>query len=135
MSRATSTSRKIKIMTGKAEATASGVDVFKLAVSAAILTAGVIAFYMFAAHPLLYRVLGIVAAVIVAVIIALTTERGRNLTSFMQDARTEVRKMVWPTRAETLQTTLVVFVVVLVLAVFLWIIDRTLTTLIRFVIN
>jgi len=122
-------------MTGKAEATASGMDVFKLAVSVAILIAGVIAFYMFAAYPLLYRVLGIVAAVIVAAIVALTTSRGRNLASFMQDARTEVRKMVWPTRAETLQTTLVVFVVVLILAVFLWVIDRILTALIQFVIT
>lgn len=122
-------------MTGKAEATASGMDVFKLAVSVAMLIAGVIAFYMFAAYPLLYRVLGIVAAVIVAAIVALTTSRGRNLARFMQDARTEVRKMVWPTRAETVQTTLVVFVVVLILAVFLWVIDRILTTLIQFVIN
>ena len=49
--------------------------------------------------------LGIVGAVIVAAVIAFTTERGRNLASFMQDARTEVRKMVWPTRGETVQTT------------------------------
>ncbi len=122
-------------MTGKAEATASGMDVFKLAVSAVILIVGVAAFYMFADQPLLYRVLGIVATVIVAAIIALTTARGRSLTSFMQDARTEVRKMVWPTRVETLQTTIVVFIVVVILAIFLWIIDRTLTTLIQFVIK
>ena len=122
-------------MTGKAEATASGMDVFKLAVSALILIVGVAAFYMFADQPLLYRVLGIVAAVIVAAIIALTTARGRSLASFMQDARTEVRKMVWPTRVETLQTTIVVFIVVVILAIFLWIIDRTLTTLIQFVIK
>ena len=122
-------------MTGKAEATASGMDIFKLAVSALILIVGVAAFYMFADQPLLYRVLGIVAAVIVAAIIALTTARGRSLASFMQDARTEVRKMVWPTRVETLQTTIVVFIVVVILAIFLWIIDRTLTTLIQFVIK
>ncbi len=122
-------------MTGKAEATASGMDVFKLAVSAVILIVGVAAFYMFADQPLLYRVLGVVATVIVAAIIALTTARGRSLASFMQDARTEVRKMVWPTRVETLQTTIVVFIVVVILAIFLWIIDRTLTTLIQFVIK
>ena len=122
-------------MTGKAEATASGMDVFKLTVSAAILTAGIVLFYIFANQPLLYRVLGIVAAVVVAAIIALTTARGRELAGFMQDARTEVRKMVWPTRMETVQTTIVVFVVVVILAVFLWAIDRALATLIQFVIK
>ena len=122
-------------MTGKAEATASGMDVFKLTVSAAILTAGIVLFYIFANQPLLYRVLGIVAAVVVAAIIALTTARGRELAGFMQDARTEVRKMVWPTRMETVQTTIVVFVVVVILAVFLWAIDRVLATLIQFVIK
>ena len=99
-------------MTGKAEATtASGMDVFKLVIAGAIVLAGLAGFYVYADQPLLYRVLGIVAAVMIAAVIAFTTERGRSLASFMQDARTEVRKMVWPTRAETLQTTLVVFVV------------------------
>lgn len=122
-------------MTGKAEATASGMDVFKLAISIGLLIAGVIAFYIFADQPLLYRVLGIVAAVIIAAIIALTTARGRSFAGFMQAARTEVRKMVWPTRAETLQTTIVVFIIVVILAIFLWIIDRVLTTLIQYVIQ
>ena len=122
-------------MTGKAEATtASGMDVFKLVIAGAIVLVGLVGFYVYADQPLLYRVLGIVAAVIVAAVIAFTTERGRSLASFMQDARTEVRKMVWPTRAETLQTTLVVFVVVLLLAIFLWIIDWILTRLIQYVI-
>ncbi len=122
-------------MTGKAEATpASGMDVFKLAIAAAIVIAGLAAFYVYTDYPLLYRVLGIVAAVVVAAVIGFTTERGRTLASFIQDARTEVRKMVWPTRGETLQTTLVVFVVVILLALFLWIVDRILTALIQYVI-
>lgn len=122
-------------MTGKAEATtASGMDVFKLVIAAAIVLAGLVAFYVYVDYPLLYRVLGIVAAVVAAAIIYFTTERGRSLASFMHDARTEVRKMVWPTRGETLQTTVVVFVVVILLALFLWIIDRILTALIQYVI-
>ena len=122
-------------MSGKAEATASGMDVFKLGMSVAILIAGLAVFYFFAEQPLLYRVLGIVAAVIIAAVIALTTQRGRSFAGFMQDARTEVRKMVWPTRVETLQTTIVVFVVVVILAIFLWFIDRILTYLIQYVIQ
>ena len=122
-------------MNGKAEATASGMDVFKLAVSIGFVIAGVIGFYIYADQPLLYRVLGIVAAVIIAAVIALTTQRGRSFSSFMQDARTEVRKMVWPTRVETIQTTIVVFLVVVALSLFLWGIDRILTYLIKFVIQ
>ena len=122
-------------MAGKADATAGSMDTFKLAVSIGVLGAGVVAFYVFADQPLLYRVLGIVAAAVLAAIIALTTARGRSFTGFMQDARIEVRKMVWPTRIETLQTTVLVVVVVVILALFLWIVDRGLTTLIQFVIR
>ena len=122
-------------MAGKADATASSVDTLKLAVSAGILGASMLTFYIFADLPLLYRVLGIVAAVVLAAIIALTTERGRLFAGFMQDARTEVRKMVWPTRVETLQTTAVVLAVVIILALFLWLVDRGLTSLIQLVIR
>ena len=121
-------------MAGKADATTSGMDAVKFAVSIGILGASVLAFYVFADQPLLYRVLGLVGAVVVAALIALTTARGRTFSGFMQDARTEVRKMVWPTRMETLQTTVVVIVVVIILALFLWLVDRGLSTLIQFVI-
>ena len=120
---------------GKAEATtSSSMDVLKLVVSGGILVASIIAFYLFADQPLLYRVLGIIAAFVIATVVALTTARGRSFVGFMKDARTEVRKMVWPTRVETLQTTAVVFIAVVLLAAFLWMIDRILTTLIQFVI-
>ena len=122
-------------MAVKPDATVSGVDTLKLAVSGTILAASVLAFYVFADLALLYRVLTIVAAVVVAAGISLTTERGRSFAGFMQDARTEVRKMVWPTRIETLQTTLVVLVVVIILALFLWLVDRGLSSLIQLVIR
>lgn len=123
-------------MMGKAEATtSSNMDVFKLVISVGTLVAGIITFYIFADQPLLYRVLGVIATVVIAAIIALTTARGRSFAGFMKDARTEVRKMVWPTRIETLQTTIVVFIAVILLAAFLWLIDRILTTLIQFVIQ
>ena len=122
-------------MAGKADVTAGSVDTLKLAVSAGIVGASLLAFYIFSDLPLLYRVLGIVAGVVLAAVVALTTERGRAFAGFMQDARTEVRKMVWPTRMETLQTTLVVLVVVIILALFLWLVDRGLTSLIQLVIR
>lgn len=122
-------------MAAKPDATMSGVDTLKLAVSGTVLAASVLAFYIFSDLALLYRVLAIVAAVVVAAGISLTTERGRSFAGFMQDARTEVRKMVWPTRIETLQTTAVVLVVVIILALFLWLVDRGLSSLIQLVIR
>ena len=122
-------------MAGKADATPSSMDTVKLAVSAGIVGISVLAFYIFADLALLYRVLGIVAAIVLAAVIALMTEQGRQFAGFMQDARTEVRKMVWPTRIETLQTTAVVLIVVVSLALFLWLVDRGLTSLIQLVIR
>lgn len=122
-------------MAGKADATPSSMDTVKLAVSAGIVGAGLLAFYVFADLALLYRVLVIVAAIVLAAVIALMTEQGRQFAGFMQDARTEVRKMVWPTRIETLQTTAVVLIVVVILALFLWLVDRGLSSLIQLVIR
>ncbi len=122
-------------MAGKADATPSSMDTVKLAVSAGIVGASLLAFYIFADLALLYRVLVIVAAIVLAAVIALMTEQGRQFAGFMQDARTEVRKMVWPTRIETVQTTAVVLIVVVILALFLWLVDRGLSSLIQLVIR
>ena len=122
-------------MAGKADATPSSMDTVKLAVSAGIVGASLLAFYIFADLALLYRVLVIVAAIVLAAVIALMTEQGRQFAGFMQDARTEVCKMVWPTRIETLQTTAVVLIVVVILALFLWLVDRGLSSLIQLVIR
>jgi len=110
-------------MAETAEQTNSGMDKVKLALAAVLVLAGFYGFYEYANEPLLYRVLGILLFVIVAAGIALTTTKGRALMGFMQSARTEVRKMVWPTRAETLQTTLVILVVVVLVGLFLWLLD------------
>jgi len=70
--------------------------------------------------------LGILAAVGIAIGIAATTAKGKSLIGFLGTSRSEVRKMVWPTRAETMQTTLMVFIMVVILAIFLWFIDMLL---------
>ena len=62
-------------------------------------------------------------AMIVATVITLQTEKGRQMWSFTQDAQIEVRKVVWPTREETLQTTLIVILMVIFIAIFLWLLD------------
>lgn len=121
-------------MAEAAEQTNSAMDTVKLVLAGVLLLVGFYGFYQFADQPLLYRVLGILLFVIVAAGIALTTTKGRALTSFMQAARTEVRKMVWPTRAETLQTTAVILVVVILVGLFLWLLDTFLGWIMKMII-
>ncbi|WP_018143866.1 MULTISPECIES: preprotein translocase subunit SecE [unclassified Thioalkalivibrio] len=98
-------------------------DTAKLAVAVALLIAGVMGFYWFQDESTLIRVLGLLAVVGVAIGIAMTTAKGSQLAGFMGNARTEVRKMVWPTRVETTQTTLIVIAVVILVGIMLWLLD------------
>ncbi len=114
-------------MVAKTETEVSNkLDTFKLVLAIAVLLVGIGGFYYYADASLLYRVLGLVAMAIVAVGIALTTGTGRAIVSFGREARAEVRKVVWPTRQETVQTTLMVVVAVIILGIFLWLIDMML---------
>lgn len=119
-------------MSAKAEAGATGLDTIKLAAAAVLLVAGIYGFYHFAAYSTLLRVVGLLAISAVAAAVALQTEQGRRLWQFTGNARTEVRKVVWPTRQETLQTTLVVIVMVLILGIVLWLFDTVLMGILRF---
>lgn len=118
-------------MSTNIEQQAAKLDTAKLLLSLVLVVAGIFGFYYFASSEgesvsLLYRVLGLLAVVGVAIGIAATTLQGKRLIGFMQDSRTEVRKMVWPTRAETMQTTLMVMLIVFILAIFLWLVDMLL---------
>ena len=110
-------------MAASTEAQGSLFDTVKLLLALVVLIAGIVGFYYFEEQSLLYRVLGLLAMVGVAIGITLMTARGKGLVVFLGLSRTEVRKMVWPTRAETIQTTLVVFVLVVILAIFLLLVD------------
>ena len=114
-------------MVAKTETEVSNkLDTVKLIVSLMILLAGIAGFYYYAEESLLYRVLGLVAVVMVAAGIALTTATGHAILSFGRESRAEVRKVVWPTRQETIQTTLMVVVAVIIIGIFLWIVDMLL---------
>ena len=117
--------------TTSTESHTSSFDVLKIIVAIALVLAAMSGFYYFSEESFLYRVLGLLAVVGVAVAIALTTHSGKNLIGFMGNAKTEVRKIVWPTRAETIQTTLVVIFMVTLLAVFLMIVDSILAWLVK----
>ncbi|MCC5859884.1 MAG: preprotein translocase subunit SecE [Ectothiorhodospiraceae bacterium] len=112
---------KSKTLTDKSPA-----DTLKLVAAALLLAASIIAFYVYEDQPHIYRVVGILAAVAVAVAIAVTSAPGRALWGFLLDARTETRKVVWPTGQETRQTTIIVIIVVMIVAIFLWLLDMLL---------
>ena len=88
-----------------------------------VLLAGVVGFYYFEEESQLLRVLGMLAVAVVAFFIAASSDQGRRSLSFVKDARVEVRKVVWPTRQETLQTTVAVLFMVILVAIMLWLFD------------
>ena len=85
--------------------------------------AGLVGYYYFADSSALLRALGVIVALAVAAVVAFTSLQGRLLWKFIQGARVELNKVVWPTREETIQTTLVVLVVALFGGVFFWLLD------------
>lgn len=113
-------------MNAKAEAKDSRFDVLKWLVVAALVIAGVVGNQYFSAEPLLYRVLALLAMAVVAAFVALQTARGQAFFALAKEARIEIRKVVWPSRQETTQTTLIVVAVVLVMALLLWGLDSLL---------
>ena len=110
-------------MSTKSVVQGSGADTVKLALALLLVVAGAVAFYVYDEYSLLMRVLALLAVAGVAVFIALQSERGRNAWIFVSSARTEVRKVIWPTRAETVQTTLIVILMVILVGIMLWIMD------------
>ncbi len=115
------------------EVVTSKLDSFKLLLAIAVLLLGIVGFYYYEAESQLYRVLGVVFAVMVAIAISSTTRLGQGLIGFGREARMEVRKVVWPTRQETLQTTFMVIVAVIIIGIFLWLIDMMLARAIQMV--
>lgn len=106
-------------------------DLVKLVVAALIVIAAVAGFYVFEDQSTPLRVAGLLGAVGVAAWVGLQTGPGRNLWNFLQEAQVEVRKVVWPTRQETIQTTLLVIAVVILAALILWGLDTVLGWAIR----
>jgi preprotein translocase subunit SecE len=110
-------------MESKVEEQPTIVDTAKLALAGLVVLAALVGYYYFADASVLLRALGIIVALGVGAGIALTSLQGRTLWKFMQGARIELNKVVWPTREETIQTTVVVLVVALFGGVFFWLLD------------
>ena len=101
-------------------------DKIKLVIAVALVAAGIAGYYLLAAQSILLRVLSVVAGIAAGVAVAWASAPGQEFAAFARESLAEVRKVVWPTRKETMQTTAAVFAFVVVMAVFLWVSDKTL---------
>ena len=101
-------------------------DIVKLVIAAAMVVAGIAGYYMLAANSILLRLLAVVAGIVAGIAAAWTSVPGQEFLAFAREALVEVKKVVWPTRKETIQTTAAVFAFVVVMAVFLWVSDKAL---------
>jgi preprotein translocase subunit SecE len=110
-------------METKVEEQPTFVDTAKLALAIVAVLAGLVAYYYFADASQLLRVLAVILALALGAVVAFTSLQGRLFWKFIQGARVELNKVVWPTREETIQTTLVVLVVALFGGVFFWLLD------------
>ncbi|TLX52962.1 preprotein translocase subunit SecE [Stutzerimonas nosocomialis] len=122
-------------MNVKAEVTGSRFDLVKWLVVAALVVVAVVGNQYYSAEPILYRVMALLVVAVVAALIALQTAKGRSFFALAKEARVEIRKVVWPTRQETTQTTLIVVAVVLVMALLLWGLDTLLGWLVSMVVG
>ena len=114
-------------MSEQQEATqASGLDKAKLALAIILIVGGIVAYYWFENQSVWLRTAYVLIGTAAALALAWQTQIGRATLSFILSSRNEVRKMVWPTRQETVQTTLFVLLTVLVVGVFMWVLDLAL---------
>jgi len=103
------------------------IDKVKLAVAAALVAAGIWGYYWLGeSTTLILRILAVVAGIAAGAAVAWLSEPGKQFAVFAAESVAEVKKVVWPTRKETVQTTAAVFAFVVVMAFFLWISDKTL---------
>ena len=120
-------------MSTHTETSQSGVlDILKLLVAAGVLVAGLYGYYFYEndlALPL--RVLMVLGGTAAGIAIAMTSAQGQRLWHFIQGSRVEIRKVVWPTRTETTQTAIAVFIFTIIMALFFWALDSGLLWLTR----
>ncbi len=110
-------------MSTKVENQSSGFDWLKWIIVIAIVLGAIWANEKYSDIPSAYRFLGILAAGLVALVFAFATDKGKRFKQFAHESRIEARKVVWPNRRETVQTTIIVIVFTIVVALILWGID------------
>ncbi len=108
------------------ETVSTTADRMKIGLAILAVIGGLAGFYLLAQQPLVFRIGAVLAGLIIGVVIAATSEPGKRFFAFGREAVAETKKVVWPSRKETIQTTAVVFGFVFIMAIFLWATDKTL---------
>jgi preprotein translocase subunit SecE len=111
------------------------VDKLKLGVAFLLVCAGVAGFYVLGESATIIRVATVLAGVVLGALLALTTALGKQFFAFAQEASVETRKVVWPSRKESFQTTGIVFLFVVIMALFLWVVDAGLLWAVKLVMG
>ncbi|MFA7240800.1 MAG: preprotein translocase subunit SecE [Sulfuricellaceae bacterium] len=106
-------------------------DKLKLGAAFLLLVAGLAGYYLLADHAMALRIIAVLAGVLAGAGVASRSVLGGRFFAFSRESWAETKKVVWPTRKETIQTTGVVFLLVVVLALFLWIVDASLMSLVK----
>jgi preprotein translocase subunit SecE len=122
-------------MSDKAENASNPLDIVKWIVVIALLGGLVYAYSAYEEISVLYRALAAVATVVIALGIAATTQKGSNFLIFAKDARTEVRKVIWPSRSEANRMTLIILLATAVVGIMLYFIDMILVWAIGLITN
>ncbi|MFA6616254.1 MAG: preprotein translocase subunit SecE [Hydrogenophaga sp.] len=112
--------------TSEVQTVHTGADKAKLAAAAVLLLGSFVAFYLLSGRGALAQWAGLLVGLVAAAAVFLVSESGRQLLAFGRDAWREVKKVVWPTRKESVQMTVYVFAFVVIMALFLWLTDKTL---------
>ena len=120
-------------MSENTETQSNPMDMLKWLIVIALLGGVVAGNYIYEDVSVLYRALGAVAGIVIAGFIAASTEKGSTFLTFAKDSRTEVRKVVWPTRQEATQTTLIVLAATVVMSLLLWGLDGIIVRVVSFI--
>jgi preprotein translocase subunit SecE len=111
------------------------VDKIKLGFALLLLIAGIAGFYYLRDSAMVLRVISVLAGIVLAVVVVWFTPQGKQFYAFSRESSEETRRVVWPSRKETMQTTGVVFAFVLVMAIFLWMVDAGLLLAVKYLMG
>jgi preprotein translocase subunit SecE len=106
-------------------------DKIKLVIALLLVGGGIEGFYLLEDHAMVFRILAVLAGLVFAAVVFGTTLSGKTFYDFSRDSIAEAKRVVWPSRRETIQTTVAVFVLVLIMAIFLWIVDIGFMSLVK----
>ena len=110
-------------------------DKIKLGFALLLLIAGIAGFYYLRDSAMVLRVIAVLAGIVLAVVVVWFTPQGKQFYAFSRESSEETRRVVWPSRKETMQTTGVVFAFVVVMAIFLWMVDAGLLLAVKYLMG